>query len=297
MLKTHNTMKKNYLFVLLLTAACGSLAFMSSGKITKGNVLKANSHINGSGAPAGRTGAPGETNCTECHSGSVQNGDGINQLAWTEGVTPVTEYTPGVTYNVGITFSTAAARNGFQVVALNSSNAQAGTITIIPASGTQLLNGAGGKKYVTHNTTGNSQTAWAFQWTAPASNVGDVTFYLATNQTNSNNNSSGDIIRLSQHVIGSVAGVDEAAANLNLQVGYNAANNTLKMEYSALSAGSSSVNIVDLSGKSVFTESVGTTEVGSNTKAVKLPSDLKAGVYVIHLNVNNNFASKKIFID
>jgi hypothetical protein len=296
MLKTHNTMKKNYLFVLLLTGASGSLAFMNAGTITQGNTFTKNAHINGSGAPSGRTGAPGESNCTECHSGSVQSGAGINQIVWADGVTPVTDYTPGSTYNVAVTFSTAAAKNGFQVVALNPSNAQAGTITLIPSSGTQLLNGAGGKKYVTHTTAGNAQTSWAFQWTAPATNVGDVTFYLATNQTNSNNNSTGDVIRLSQHVIGSVAGVAEAA-DLGLEVGYSASANTLNMKYNALSAGSSSVNIVDLSGKSVFNESIGTTEVGSNSKAVKLPSDLKAGVYMIHLNVNNNFASKKIYID
>lgn len=290
-------MKKNYLFVLLLTAASGSLAFMNSGTIAEENAIVKSSHINGSGAPSGRTGAPGESNCTECHSGSVQSGSGINQIAWTEGVTPVTEYTPGTTYNVGVTFSTAAAKNGFQVVALNSSNAQAGTITIIPGSGTQLLNGAAGKKYVTHNTSGNAQTAWAFQWTAPASNVGDVTFYLATNQTNSNNNSSGDVIRLSQHVIGSTAGVSDNTVDMGLEVGYNANGNTLNMKYTSLSVGTSSVNIVDLSGKSVFTEAIGTTEAGTNNKAVKLPSDLKAGVYIIHLNVNNNFASKKIYID
>jgi hypothetical protein len=286
-------MKKNYVFVLLLVATTSSLAFMNSADYTKEQSAYKNSHIaNGSGAPAGRTGAPGESTCTECHSGQVQSGAGINS----DGVTPVTSYVPGTTYNVAVTFSTAGSKNGFQIVALNPSNAQAGTIAIIPGTGVQLLNGSAGKKYVTHNTTGNSQTQWGFQWTAPATNVGNVTFYLATNQTNANNNSTGDVIRTSQHVIGSVVGIEEKAPEMSLNVGYNSNLNSLSVNYNALSAGESSLNLTDLSGKSVFFENIGETSIGENKKAVKLPSDLKAGVYIVHLNVNNNFTSKKIYI-
>jgi hypothetical protein len=291
-------MKKNYVFILLLTATTGSLAFMNSADYHKEQSAYKNSHIaiNGSGAPAGRTGAPGESNCTECHSGQVQDGTGINSVIIANGMTPVTSYTPGTTYNVAVTFSTAGSKNGFQIVALNSNNAQAGTIAIVPGTGVQLLNGSAGKKYVTHNTTGNSQTQWGFQWTAPATNVGDVTFYLATNQTNANNASSGDIIRKSSHVIGSVAGITEKAPEISLSVAYNSNLNSLSVQYNALSAGASSLNLTDLSGKSVFFESIGETNSGENKKEVKLPADLKAGVYIVHLNVNNAFTSKKIYI-
>lgn len=289
-------MKKNYVFVLLFLVAAGSMAFMNTANYAKQQSAYKNSHLNGSGAPAGRTGAPGESNCTACHSGSPQAGAGINSVIVADGVTPVTSYTPGMTYNVAVSFSTAGAKNGFQIVALNPSNAQAGTISIIPGTGTQLLTGSAGKKYVTHTTAGNTQTSWAFSWTAPATNVGTVTFYLATNQTNSSNTSSGDVIRLSTHEIGSVVGISENSADMGLNVGYNATTGSLAIKYNALSAGESTVNLTDISGKSVFSESIGETSIGENSKSVKLPSDLKAGVYIVHLNVNNRFTSKKIYI-
>jgi hypothetical protein len=293
-------MKKNYAFALLLVATTGSLAFMNSTDYTKEQSAYKNSHLaalNGSGAPTGRTGAPGESTCTDCHSGAAQNGTGINQVVFTDqSFNVVTSYVPGQTYNVGVTFTDPTSKNGFQIVALKTDDSQAGAMAVIPGTGVQVLTGSAGKKYVTHTTSGNSMTQWGFQWTAPATNVGDVTFYLATNKTNANGNTTGDVIRTSEHMIGSVVGVDEKAAKMELSVGYNSNLNSLTVNYTALSAGSSSLNLTDISGKSVFFEGVGETAIGENKKSVKLPSDLKAGIYIVHLNVNNSFASKKIYI-
>lgn len=290
-------MKKQYLFPLAIAGVIVLAAFQNTATYKIERLQLKNSHLADSNGPsAGRTGAPGETNCTACHSGTAQSGSGINSVVMTQGANVVTSYTPGTVYNMAVSFTSSSNRNGFQIVALNSSNAQAGTITIIPSTGTQLKSGSAGKKYVTHTTAGNSQSAWAFQWTAPATNVGNVTFYLATNESNANNSDSGDIIRLSQHVFGSVSGITENTSDMQLEVGYQSATGSLAIQYQALSAGESALNLVDLSGKSVFNESIGSTEVGENKKSVKLPSDLKAGIYIVHLNVNNNFTSKKIYI-
>jgi hypothetical protein len=290
-------MKKHYMIPLAIAGTLALVAFRSGTSYKIERLQLKHSHAADSNGPsAGRTGAPGETNCTTCHSGTAQSGTGINSVIMTDAGTVVTSYTPGTVYNVAVTFTTSSSKNGFEIVALNSSNAQAGTIALIPSTGTQLKSGSAGKKYVTHTSAGNQLSAWAFQWTAPATNVGNVTFYLATNETNANNSDTGDIIRLSQHVFGSVAGIAENVSDMQLEVGYQSATNNLVVQYQALSSGESSVNLVDLSGKSVFSESIGTTEVGENKKAVKLPSDLKAGIYIVHLNVNNNFTSKKIYI-
>jgi hypothetical protein len=214
----------------------------------------------------------------------------------TEGANVVTNYTPGTTYNIAVSMNSSSVKNGFQIVALTSANAQAGTITLIPSTGTQIKNGASGKKYVTHTSAGTAQTAWAFQWTAPASDVGNITFYLATNITNNNDSDNGDAIYLSQHIFGSTAGIQEQSVNYNLEVAYLKNNNSLSVNYSSLKAGESALNLTDLSGKSVFTETLGDTEIGENTKSVKLPSDLKAGIYIVHLNINNTFVSKKVYI-
>lgn len=290
-------MKKQYLFSAFLGGSLVLLAFQNGHNYSIERYKQQHSHLADTNGPsAGRTGAPGESNCTSCHSGSAQSGSGINTVVMTEGANVVTNYVPGTTYNIAVSMTSSSSKNGFQIVALTSANAQAGTITLIPSTGTQIKNGASGKKYVTHTSTGTAQTAWAFQWTAPASDVGNVTFYLATNETNNNNSDNGDAIYLSQHVFGSAAGMEEQSFNNNLEVIYQKNNNSLSVSYNSLKAGESMINLTDLSGKSVFSETIGDTEIGENTKVVKLPSNPEAGIYLVHLNINNTFVSKKVYI-
>lgn len=289
-------MKK--LLLLPVVAAVGTtmVSFMSNeGHVRISRYVNAHK-LDNNGPSAGKTGAPGENNCTQCHSGVAQNGNSVNQVILTENANVVTSYMPGISYNVAVNMTDFSSINGFQIVALTPTNTQAGSITIIPGSGTQLKNGSAGKKYVTHTLAGNVQHSWAFTWTAPASNVGTVTFYLATNKTNAQNNSSGDVIYLSQHPFGSVASVEELPDAMELEAGYQPSNHSLLLTYSALSSGESSVNVVDLNGKSVFNEEVGHSESGLNKKSVKLPESLEEGIYIVHFNVNNTFVSKKIYI-
>jgi hypothetical protein len=286
------SMKKNYFILLLAAGSFGSLAFVSTSKPGIERAV----HRNSSGAPAGRTGAPGETNCTACHSGSAQSGAGINTVLVTDGSGAVTDYVPGTTYTVAVALSNGgSSKNGFEIVALTPSNTQAGTITAIPGSGAQVINGSGGKKYVTHTAAGNTQSAWAFQWTAPATNVGNVRFYLATNQTNSSGTESGDIIRLSQHDLGSFASVTENSQN-EFEAGFSAATNVLHVNLRANAAGDGTINLTDMNGRSVFTEKLGKISGGESSIDVRLPENLPAGVYQVHIGVDNSFAWKKIAI-
>ena len=62
---------------------------------------------NSSGAGAGKTGAPGESNCTACHSGSTQDGANENLLTVLDGGNPVFEYLPGQTYDQAAVSGTA----------------------------------------------------------------------------------------------------------------------------------------------------------------------------------------------
>ena len=185
-------MKNKYLFTVFAAGSMLLAGFQHTHTYSIERYNKQHSHIaDADGPSAGKTGAPGESNCTSCHNGAAQDGSSVNTVVLTQGATVVSGYTPGGVYNVAVAMSTFSGINGFQIVALNSSNAQAGTISILPSSGTQLKNGSAGKKYVTHTLAGNVQHAWAFQWTAPASDVGTVTFYLATNKTNESNSDSG----------------------------------------------------------------------------------------------------------
>ena len=129
------------------------------------------------GAPAGRTGAPGETTCTDCHSQNAITGQFL--------IMPPSGYVPGQTYTVQVqhvTSDLSRAAWGFELTALDSSNAAAGTFANTTAF-TRLRTG-GGRNYIEQNSTGafvgqTGGSSWTFSWTAPSINVGPVTFYAA----------------------------------------------------------------------------------------------------------------------
>jgi hypothetical protein len=154
------------------------------------------SFTNGSGAPAGNTAAPGDGNCTGCHSGSlITSGSNWNNVSITSNI-PAAGYTPGDSYTITVSHTQASINKfGFQFTALTaSSNAMAGSL--IAGTGSQALS-SGGKTYLTHNgsgTAGSGSKSWSFSWTAPSPGAGDVKFYLAINATNSDNSTFGDQI-------------------------------------------------------------------------------------------------------
>lgn len=142
--------------------------------------------------PTGQyTNAPGEGNCTSCHTGSAIS-SGTAWSAITLSGIPAGGYIPSATYSVTLAGSSAAtSKNGFQVTALTSSNTVAGTFAAGTGSSIQTLSG---RNYVNHNSSGTSLTSFTFNWTAPATSVGTITFYVSFNATNSSSTSVGDAI-------------------------------------------------------------------------------------------------------
>lgn len=125
------------------------------------------------GAPAGKTGSPGDGGATcqasGCHSGAPTVVPGII----TSNV-PITGYVGGTTYSITVTTS-GTGNKGFQVSPQDLTGKLLGTL--IAGSGQKLV---GGGKYVTHTTPKTSATAtWTFQWIAPVAGTGDITFYGA----------------------------------------------------------------------------------------------------------------------
>ncbi len=286
---------KSLYFVLATTVATGTIMSFTDVNSNAIKQLKKH-HLNTGGAGTGRTGAPGEGNCTSCHNGTVQSGSGFNVVTIADNNGTVSEYLPGQTYHVLVSLASSSSKNGFQIVALDGSNAQAGTVTITDATNTQVNNGAAGKKYVNHKAAGTAFNTWTFDWTAPATNVGDVTFYLATNETNNQSNDTGDIIRLSQHVIGSTASIEGKTAAYSIQLNYSASTHSLHMDLESLSNGTGHLNLVNSAGQSVFTEDLGQINSGENNLTVKLNHELPKGMYIANVSVNNHFITKKIMI-
>lgn len=148
------------------------------------------------GADPRLTGAPGESTCLSCHSGTALNGGGGSLRLSAASTT----YTPGVKQRIQVQISDSAQRRwGFEATArLDSARTtRAGDIASVD-SNTRVMTNAG-LQFITHTLAGtrNGTTGgvtFEFDWTPPATDVGPVIFYAAGNAANGNNADSGDRI-------------------------------------------------------------------------------------------------------
>lgn len=289
-------MKKNYILGITAVASIAFLSFQGTNTGVVESFKK--SHMFSSGGQSGLTGAPGEANCTQCHTGTTQDGTAENTFIVLDGTTPVSNYTPGGTYTVSVQLASNPSKKGFSATVLDGTDAMAGNLVGAGVGGTQNFS-AGGRDYVSHTASSNTSasTLWFWTWVAPATDVGTVTFYVASNVTNDDSATSGDVIYLSQHLLGSTASIsEEAAVEANFTAGYASNGNKLIMDFNSLAVGNMNLNLIDMNGRSVFTSDLGESQIGENNESVVLPSELKGGVYIVNFFVGNKAMSSKIMI-
>jgi hypothetical protein len=148
---------------------------------------------NSSNPPTGRTGAPFDGSCNNCHSGGSFTGSVV-----LDGLPSTIE--PNTTYPLTITLTATGgtpSRGGYQLVMVDGNNLNAGDLSTISGntqSGTEFFSGReymeqrGGKVF-----TGGT-VSWAFNWKSPlTANGNTIKAYFIGNFCNGNNNDNGDI--------------------------------------------------------------------------------------------------------
>ncbi len=158
---------------------------------------------NASGPGGGYTNAPSESSCVSCHGGSlITTGTQLNSLRFKGNFTG-SGYIPDSTYNLEVTFKQSGrSKFGFQITALNAANEPIGTFTNTNNRTSRVTSSINSKtrEYIQHTSTGTASvgtdsTRWTFDWKAPNSNVGKITFYVVVMATDNNNqNNSGDLV-------------------------------------------------------------------------------------------------------
>lgn len=154
------------------------------------------------GPPLGFTNAPGEGNCTGCHyTFALNSGAGKVEITGL----PVS-YALGQSYSVTVAVSHPTARAwGFELTALdaNGTSATIGTLTATSTTTTlkrESSDSGQQRTYFSHNgEAGIAQgkpgsNSWSFVWTAPATAIGDVTFYAVGNAANNQVSPEDDYI-------------------------------------------------------------------------------------------------------
>jgi hypothetical protein len=265
-------------------------------------------YIKAAGAHPGATGAPNDGSCGDagCHTGNViLNDKVVNSLIFP---TPDSTYTPGKTYLVTIKVKKASiVRFGFEVGALDGTNKNAGAFALTEASRTQLLTHTvkgDVRNEVTHTQAGNSTTTsgstqWTFNWTAPATNVGTITFYYATNSANNNKENTGDNINISTFKLkpANTAGVDEYLNESEFTTFYNSNYNTVDLKYNLKKECAIKITVLDASGSEIYSDKGEQKAQGPNTDQITLPGNVASGIYFVNLQYGGHQLTQKLFVE
>ncbi len=263
--------------------------------------------------PDGRTGAPGDGACTNCHGGN--NAHGLDGSIEITGVP--TNVIPNTTYPVTVTVSNPNAKSlwaGFQMVALNSSNTNAGQMSNPSQFGT--ITESSDRSYFEHNPAqeygADNTVSWTVDWTAPnVTGSETITFYAAGNisDTLSNSNTWDDLI-VSHNVVASIsggsAGADLTVSNLlNWGGSFNAGdvvnyNFDLNNFGDEVASGSFVINMYLSTDQSLSADDqwagevpTGNTPIGTIagvTGAITVPMDLPSGNYYLIIVVDDGNA-------
>ncbi len=148
---------------------------------------------NSSNPPDGRTGAPGDGNCNNCHTGNnVNNFEGILEIqGLPEQITPNANYTVKV---IAKKTGGDAIRAGFQMVILDDDNQNIGTFSN-PGSNAVLKEDQG-RNYFEHNPAqrfeDQEEVSWTVDWTAPAEANTGINIY-ANSIFGNGSGTSGDL--------------------------------------------------------------------------------------------------------
>lgn len=280
-------MNKKLLFLIPIAGVIG-MGLLSNSDATIEKYHKDGIEaINFSSNPnLGLTGAPGEGNCTQCHSGNTQSAAGnVDFLA-------TSSYIVGTTYNFEIGML-GSANNGFEMTVLDANDNMAGSFT---AGTNTSVASQSGREYIRHS---SKSGFWTFTWTAPSTNMGDLTVYYTFNKSDNSGSNSGDTIYLGQHIITSdiTNGITEyEKQNKKIKMFFNESANEINIKYTLNSKARIQVNVSDLSGRLIQSTHIGQKGFGLHTESIPLENLTNEGIYFVSLFINNNVYNRKLYL-
>ena len=276
-------MKKN----LLLTTA-----FTLAGVIFTTPYLFSNFN----GAPAGVTGAPGESTCAQggCHTGqAVQtNSNAVTiQFMNAAGTTPQTSYKANTKYRVMVTAAkSGAGRFGFQSTVKNASNAAVGTFAGV--SGISKIVSSNYATHINADPAASGTDVWYFDWTSPASSAGDITIYTSVNTADGSGSSTNDQIHTKSLTVSMTNSIYESTTAKLLGVYPNPATDNLSATVVLTQAETVQLNIYSLDGKLMKSIAPASKPAGHHTLVAPV-QDLEAGVYFVQIQTGSGQLTQK----
>jgi hypothetical protein len=255
---------------------------------------------------AGRTNSPGETTCTGCHNSFALNSGGgsasiacSNMMGW--------QYVPGQTYHMSVTVArTGSAIFGLGFEALKTTgNASTGTFVVTNSAQTHVVNATvsgSTRPNIVHTNNGgvssNTHT-FNFDWTAPTTNVGNITFYTAGVAGNNDGNETGDYVYTSSQILTpmSTTSVNEISdASKTFHVFPNPVHDRVNLFFTDNSITKCDIRIVDSKG-SIIQSNVNNTVSSDHQLTLAIEKNIPSGIYFVDVITGEKSSIKKIIIN
>lgn len=238
--------------------------------------------------PNGKTGAPGDNTCAQCHGGNTSYQGTISLSGIPDTIAPATTYS--VTMTLKAT-SGSPAKGGFQLVALNSSNQNAGTITTTDSqTGTDFYNN---RTYLEHRPAKaftNNEVAYTFDWMSPETTEDDdITLYFCGNFANGDSSSNGDKTinsSFSTHLKMNISDTKDPTSTNKINIFPNPSTGLFTIKYDRLNQQNINWTVFDIHGNKVLS---------GNNSTVNLTNQAR-GVYFVKFINEGNTITKKITI-
>lgn len=254
---------------------------------------------------AGRTGSPGETTCIFCHTTFPLN-DGTGSVSISSPDLIGWEYNCGQTYTINVTVArTADSLFGFDCECLDTSNQSVGNFTVTNTEthiGYATIQSVV-RENMMHAMNGGVSPAlhtFTFNWTAPATNIGDVTFWIAGNAANGNYAPSGDHIYSTSQNVTPVIGTGMSVAmesNTGFAVFPNPSQGQLTLKFSGVAGEEINIQLISIEGKEISLLQHQIADGSAKIIRVKLPVDLQKGIYFVRLSQGAFSSSQRIIVE
>ena len=254
-----------------------------------------------SNGKAGKTNSPGETTCNSCHAGTINTGGGSivisspTLMGWA--------YTPNQTYQINVTVSQMSIPLfGFGFEALDATGANAGTLVITNTTETQIKTATiatNVRNNVVDKTdaglTPNSHT-YSFNWTAPATNIGDVTFYAAGCACDNTGGTSGDFTYTTSQVVAFATDIKNPMTDkLEFSIYPNPVSENATLKYQLKENSNVSFEFISITGKVIYESSSIDSSIGIHEYNLQLNS-IPTGLYFVNLYINGIKNTQKVFV-
>jgi hypothetical protein len=256
------------------------------GTIFAFNILQSDGQV-------GKTGSPGEDNCSGCHD-PVDAASSISLSANPSFVS--NRYEPSTTYTITITVSHPSLQAfGFDCEILDPSNENAGIMSN-PGPGMQFAEFSG-KQNATHTApkAGSGSASWTFVWTSPEGGIAN--FYLSGLAADLSESTSGDspantVVMLTASPGTGVKQV-KAKSISPVIVFPNPVNDIASVTYQLLETKNISITLLDIKGREIRTLVNERQHAGPHSNIIDLKG-IEGGVYFLKTTADGIKISQKL---